>query len=363
MRSTSHHRPVGRGAVTNPANRFERMHVELDAEAALAGAVEEEGMPPALRTEFFEDRASSVISRNSSPDIGFEFSLNPYRGCEHGCAYCYARPYHEYLGFSAGLDFESRIMVKKDAPALLRSELTRKSWKPAVLAMSGVTDCYQPVERKLEITRRCLEVLLEFRNPVGVISKNRLVARDADLLGALARLGAARVTLSITTLDAELARELEPRTSSPRDRLEAIRELTAAGVPVGVNVAPIIPGLNDHEIPKILEAAAAAGAVSAGWTMLRLPGAVKDVFLDWIERHHPTKKNRILARIRDVRGGKLNESAFSQRMTGAGIFTEQVRALFRAAARRHGLDRPVPPLRADGFRRPGPAQMELFAES
>ncbi|MGH8017122.1 MAG: PA0069 family radical SAM protein [Opitutaceae bacterium] len=346
--------------MTNPANRFERMHVELDAEAIHAGAVDE-GPAPALRTEFLKDHASSIISRNSSPDIGFAFSLNPYRGCEHGCAYCYARPYHEYLGFSAGLDFESRIMVKEDAPTLLRSELMRKSWKPAVLAMSGVTDCYQPVERKLEITRGCLEVLLEFRSPVGVISKNRLVARDADVLGELARLGAARVTLSITTLDAELARELEPRTSSPRDRLEAIRELTAAGVPVCVNVAPIIPGLNDHEIPGILEAAARAGAVGAGWTMLRLPGAVKDVFLDWIERHHPTKKNRILARIRDVREGKLNESSFGQRMTGAGIFAEQVRALFHAAARRHGLDRPLQPLRADGFRRPGPVQMELFA--
>jgi DNA repair photolyase len=365
MPSVPLQRAVGRGAASNPANRFERLHIEFDpvaVEEARAGCAGEEASgAPALRTEFFKDHAESILVRNTSPDIGFEWSINVYRGCEHGCAYCYARPYHEYLGFSGGLDFESRIMVKEDAPELLRRALQRPSWKPTALAMSGVTDCYQPVEAKLKLTRQCLEVLREFRHPVGIITKNRLVARDADVLSALAHHGLVRVTLSITTLDADLARELEPRTSSPRDRLEAVRILAGAGVPVMVNIAPIIPGFNDHEIPRIVEAAAEAGAHSAGWGMLRLPGMVKDVFLEWLDRHDPGKKARILSRIREVRGGRLNDATFGRRMTGAGIFSEQVRALFQACARRHGLARAMPELNQTAFRRPptDPAQLEL----
>ncbi len=360
----------GRGAGFNPANRFERIAIEFDSEHSSAS----EGAPgsggsgspdrggdewPVLRTQFFRDTASSVISRNSSPDLGFEFSLNPYRGCEHGCSYCYARPYHEFLGFSAGLDFESKIMVKEDAPELLCEELSASSWRPGVLALSGVTDCYQPVERRLGVTRRCLAVLAEFRQPVSIITKNALVVRDLDHLADLARHGAVRVTLSVTTLDPELSRAMEPRASLPAQRFAAVRALAAAGVRTCVNIAPIIPGLNDHEIPAILDAAAEAGAESAGWGMLRLPLGVKDVFLEWLDRRFPGKKNRILARIRDVRGGQLNDSAFGVRMTGEGIFAEQIRALFRAAARRHGLDRPMPPLSAAAFRRPGGSQLEL----
>ncbi len=348
---------AARGASFNPANRFERLTVSFDDQVVNEATAASER--PALRTHFFKDHASSVITRNSSPDVGFSASLNPYRGCEHGCSYCYARPYHEYLGFSAGLDFESRIMVKEDAPALLRSALEHRSWKPELLALSGVTDPYQPAERKLEVTRRCLEVLAEFRQPVSIITKNHLVVRDADLLAQLASHEAARVTLSITTLDETLAHAMEPRASPPRQRLEAIRRLRAAGVPAGVNIAPVIPGLNDHEIPRILDAAAEAGALFAGWGMLRLPGSVKDVFLEWLERHFPEKKARVIARVRDVRNGALNDSTFGARFTGEGIFAEQIRVLFRAAARRLDLDRPLAPLSGAAFRRPGPEQLEF----
>jgi DNA repair photolyase len=361
LRSAAHSRSPAatpaRGATFNPANRFERLAISFDDAAVNEAGLTEPG--PALRTQFFRDHASSLITRNTSPDLGFAASINPYRGCEHGCAYCYARPYHEYLGFSAGLDFESRIMVKEDAPELLRAELMRPSWRPEVLALSGVTDAYQPAERRLEITRRCLAVLAEFRQPVGIVTKNRLVVRDADLLGQLASVHAARVTLSITTLDETLAAALEPRAAPPRQRLEAIRLLRQAGIPAGVNIAPVIPGLNDHEIPRILEAAADVDASFAGWSMLRLPHGVKDVFLEWLDRHFPEKKSRVLARIREVRGGQLNDSTFGARMTGEGIFAEQIRALFRVAARRLGLDRDFPPLSGASFRRPGPEQLEL----
>lgn len=355
-------RLVGRGAAHNPPNRFERIAIDYAAVADTAGA----GAPagggderPVLRTAFFDDHAVSVITRNTSPDIGFEFAVNPYRGCEHGCAYCYARPYHEYLGFSAGLDFESKIMVKHDAPELLRAELAAPAWTGAVIAMSGVTDCYQPVERRLGLTRRCLEVFAEFRQPVSLITKNALVVRDLDYLGELAAHGATAVVLSVTTLDPELSRAMEPRAALPAQRLDAVRALAAAGVPAGVNIAPVIPGLNDHEIPSIVAAAAEAGAAFAGWGMLRLPLGVKDVFLEWLDRQFPGKKNRVLARIRDVRAGQLDRSAFGVRMTGEGIFAEQIRALFRAAAKRHGLDRGVPALSSAAFRKPGGRQLEL----
>lgn len=353
-------RVVGRGARFNPANRFERIEVEFETGTDAEGGAGEAGESrPLLRTEFFKDHAGSIITRNTSPDLGFEFAVNPYRGCEHGCAYCYARPYHEYLGFSAGLDFETRIMVKEDAPALLREALADPAWSPAVIAMSGVTDCYQPVERRLGVTRRCLEVMAEFRQPVSLITKNALVVRDLDYLGELAGHRAAVVILSMTTLDPELSRVMEPRASVPGQRLAAVRALAAAGVPVGVNIAPVIPGLNDHEIPAILAAAADAGACHAGWGMLRLPLGVKDVFLDWLDRSFPGKRNRVLARIRDVRRGQLDQSGYGVRFTGEGIFAEQIRALFRAAARRHGLERGFPPLSTEAFRRPGGRQLDL----
>jgi len=341
----------GRGAVGNPTNRFETMALERDPEVP---------GPERLATELLRDTSRSIISRNDSPDVGFDASVNPYRGCEHGCIYCYARPTHEYLGFSAGLDFETRILVKEDAAELLRKELSSRKWKPEVLVMSGVTDPYQPVERKLEITRRCLAVLAEFRNPVGIITKNELVTRDIDYLQELAGHGAAAVNLSITTLDPEVARRMEPRASHPRDRLKAIERLAAAGIPVGVMVAPIVPAITDHEIPKILEAAASAGATTAGYTVMRLPGAVAGLFEAWLEEHFPDRKEKVLHRIEDLRGGRMNDPRFGSRMRGEGIFAEQIRATFQTFKRRYGLDQPRPELSTAAFRRPG-EQLGLFS--
>ena len=343
----------GRGASVNPPNRFEALHYDLEdwCEPDL------EERP--IRTQFFRDDSQTIIAYNNSPDIGFNASLNPYRGCEHGCAYCYARPTHEYLGFSAGTDFESRILVKPDAAKLLAVELSRRSWVPQILALSGVTDSYQPIERKLEITRACLRVLADFRNPVSVITKNHLVTRDADLLGEMAAVNAARVTVSITTLDPHLARILEPRASSPSHRLDAIAKLRAAGVPAGVNVAPIIPGINEHEIPKIAEASANAGAQHAGYTIIRLPLTVAPVFISWLETHFPERKDKVLNAIRRMRGGRLNSPEFGARMRGEGQVADQIHEIFRVSCRRTGLDRPQPELSTAAFRRILQNQMEL----
>jgi DNA repair photolyase len=265
---------------------------------------------------------------------------------------CYARPSHEYLGFSAGLDFERRIMVKDDAPELLRATFRSRRWRPEVVALSGNTDCYQPVERRLQLTRRCVEVFLEFRNPVAVITKSALVARDADLYAALAAHQAAHVMCSVTTLDPELARRLEPRAASPERRLAAIRTLTEAGVPVGVMIAPVIPGLNDAEIPRILAAAAAAGARSASWTLLRLAKPLDQIFTAWLAEHYPDRQARVLNRIRETRAGRISDSEFGRRMRGTGPYAEQIAALFAVTMRKHGLDQPVPPLSVAAFRRP-----------
>ncbi len=335
----------GRGATPNPAGRFERLEVERDAWTLAED--------PAPKTEFFRDSTRSIVARNASPDVGFDASVNPYRGCEHGCSYCYARPTHEYLGLSAGLDFESKIFVKHDAPELLRKELSSPRWKPQPLALSGITDPYQPVERRLQITRRCLEVLAEFRNPVIVITKNHLVTRDTDLLADLASHQAAMVAVSVTTLDPALQRVMEPRTSTPARRLDAIERLADAGIPVAVFVAPIIPGLTDHEIPAILDAAASRGATMASSVPLRLPYGVKDLFEDWLERHFPDRKEKVLNRIRDMRGGRLNDPRMGSRMRGQGPMAEQVRELFRVARQRAGLAGESPKLSVKAFRRPG----------
>jgi DNA repair photolyase len=342
----------GRGAAENPRNRFER--VERVPEPIDAHDAEQ----PLPVTQFLPDASKSIVARNNSPDVGFDASVNPYRGCEHGCAYCYARPTHEYLGFSAGLDFETRIMVKHDAPELLRRELSRRSWTPQVIAMSGVTDCYQPIERKLRLTRQCLEVLAEFRNPVVIITKNALVTRDADVLSRLAEHHAVAVVLSITTLDADLCGALEPRTSRPTKRLAAIAALAQAKVPVGVNVAPVIPGLNDAEIPRIIQAAADEGATFAGLVPLRLPYAVAPLFEAWLEQHRPGMKDKVLHRMRDLRGGTLNDPNFGSRMTGQGPFADQIRALFAMACKRVGLTG-WPELSTTAFRR-ATAQASLF---
>lgn len=338
--------------MSNPTNRFEEISFEPAEDFT-----PEEG--PALRTRFFRDATQSIITYNDSPDIPFNASLNPYRGCEHGCSYCYARNTHEYLGFSAGLDFETRIMVKENAPELLRKELSSPKWKAQCLAMSGVTDCYQPIERRLQVTRRCLAVLAEFANPVSIITKNFLVTRDIDLLHELAANQAVVVYLSINSLDPDLARRLEPRASSPHQRLAAVEALAAAGIPVGVMAAPIIPALNDHEIPNVLSAAKAAGASWAGMETLRLPLTVAPIFQEWLEVNEPGRKETVLARIRAVRAGKLNDTRFGWRMRGQGIFADQISQLFHVACRRVGLLTGGPDLSTAAFRRAATPQLEL----
>ena len=348
-------RPVrGRGSASNPKNRFETIErVPEPPEDA-----DEVSSP---HTQFFLDSSKSIIAFNDSPDVGFDASINPYRGCEHGCVYCYARPTHEYIGFSSGLDFETKIMVKEDAPELLRKELSSAKWQPQLLGISGVTDCYQPGERKYQLTRRCLEVLLEFRNPVMIITKNYLVTRDIDILAELARHQCAAVTISMTTLDAHLSSVMEPRASGPSRRLAAIRKLAEAAIPVGYLQAPMVPGLTDSEAPAIAQAAAEAGASFAGYVALRLPFAVKSLFEQWLEQHFPDRKDKILNRIRAIRGGKLNDPTFKTRMRGEGIFAEQMTELFQLACKKAGITKRWPDFTTKHFRRPAVSpQLNLF---
>jgi DNA repair photolyase len=349
-----------RGVEENPPNRFERLRYEPEP---LPPDPEDPPADPA--TELLRDPSRSIVATNASPDVGFDASVNPYRGCTHACVYCYARPTHEYLGFSAGLDFETKILVKEHAPELLRRALAAPSWRPRVLALSGVTDCYQPAERSLRITRGCLEVLRDFRNPVAVVTKSWLVTRDADLLAELAAHGCASVCVSVTTLDPALQRVMEPRAARPAKRLAAIEALARAGVPVGVLVAPVIPGLTDHEIPAILAAAAAAGAGFAGKVLLRLPHGLPELFEGWLARNFPERKGKVMRRLRALHGGRLYDSRFGARQTGAGLFARQIEDLFALACRRHGLAREGPTLETAAFRRPGEEagrrQLDLFA--
>lgn len=341
----------GRGSGSNPDGRFERLDYTPDPE-----------VPPEKRraTRILKDDSQTILSKNTSPDIPFDRSLNPYRGCEHGCAYCYARPTHEYLGFSAGLDFESRIVAKQEAPKLLRRELLRSNYKPSPLAMSGVTDCYQPIEKTLKITRGCLEVLAEMRHPVTIITKNALVLRDLDLLRELARFDAVRVAISVTSLDRELTSILEPRASSPRARLAAVEDLVAEGIPAGVMVAPIIPMLNEPEIPEILSAVAKAKAEFAGFTVVRLPWGVTEIFENWLEEHFPLRREKVMGRIRAMQGETTSAADFGQRIRGQGIFAEQIQSLFRACCRRSGLATgPLPRLPVRQFRKSDGFQQEL----
>jgi len=327
----------GRGAQQNPSGRFESYHITENE--GLEDGFEDHPLP----TEFIRDSSRSILSTNKSPDVGFDVSLNPYRGCEHGCIYCYARPTHEYLGYSAGLDFETKILFKQEAPALLNEELRKKSWTPRMIGFSGVTDPYQPVERRMELTRKCLEVLRDFRNPVGIVTKNRLVTRDLDLLRELSTIQACRVHISMTTLDRGLAMLMEPRTSGPLDRLRAMEELSGAGIPVGVFIAPVIPGLNDHEIPAILEKASAAGAQFAHYVMVRLPYGVSELFNSWLDQHFPDRKSKIIHRIESLRGGNLNDSRFGSRMRGSGICASQTNQMFNIFKKKYGYqDRPQP---------------------
>jgi DNA repair photolyase len=315
-----------------------------------------------VKTIYLSDDTRNIVSENDSPDLFFRYSVNPYRGCAHGCSYCYARPTHEYLGMNAGIDFESKILVKHRAPELLRDWLARPNYQPEIIVFSGVTDCYQPAEREFQLTRRCLEVALEARQPIGIITKNALVTREMELLREMASRNLVSVSLSITTLDAELAREMEPRTSSPPARLRAISELGEAGVPVSVMIAPVIPGLNDVEIPGILAAARDAGATTASYILLRLPLTVRPVFLEWLERTQPAASPRVASRIRTVRAGDLSDSRYGTRMRGEGAMSDQIEQTFRVFAQKYHLSDARPALDTSQFQRPrsSSGQLHLF---
>lgn len=351
----------GRGSPLEPPNRFLPRHAEADFEH-FEGDDDFAADLRSVATEFLPDASQTVVSENDSPDLGFRYSLNPYRGCEHGCAYCYARPTHEYLGLNAGIDFESKVFVKHRAPELFREFLSRNAWQPEVVVFSGVTDCYQPAERRFRLTRGCLEVALEARQPVAVITKNALILRDIDLLSAMAGQRLVHAAISLTTLDEKLARTMEPRTSRPAARLRAIRELSSAGVPVRAMVAPIIPGLNDGEIPALLAAVRDAGAQAAGHVLLRLPLAVAPVFRDWLTRTQPTHAARIEGLIRKTRAGKLNSSQFGERLRGTGQIAGQIEQTFRIFARKAGLDGKLPELDFSQFVAPRgrSGQLRLF---
>jgi DNA repair photolyase len=349
----------GRGSQLNPPNRFGGPSHVLELDEVEDDAEYLDGLRN-RPTQYLPDRCRSIVTENDSPDVGFRYSINPYRGCSHGCSYCYARQTHEYLGLNAGLDFETKIFVKEDAPELFREFLSRESWRPEPIAISGNTDCYQPAERRFRLTRRCLEVAAEFRQPVGFITKNALIVRDLDILGEMAGDGLVHVNVSVTTLDADLARSMEPRTSTPAARLRAIRALRDAGVPVRVLVAPIIPGLNDSEIPAILAAAREAGAQHAAFTMLRLPLTVAPVFQEWLTREQPGRAAKIEGRIRAMRGGKLNNAEFGDRMVGSGAMAQQIGNLFRLFAAKHGLDGGLPAYDCTKFRRPRPKMGQLW---
>lgn len=342
----------GRGATGNPPSRFDEIEY-------IPNPVEQPD-PGKPATRYFRDDSRTIITSNDSPDVGFNVSINPYRGCEHGCAYCYARPTHEFLGLSPGLDFETSIFVKENADELLRNEISAEKWVPQPIAISGITDCYQPAEQRFGLTRKCISVLAEFRNPVAVVTKNYRVTRDIDLLGEMSSYNASMVAVSITTLDPHLAGRMEPRTSVPSLRIRAIEKLSAANIPVMVLIAPVIPGLNDHEIPAIIQRSADAGAVKAGYIMLRLPYGVKDIFNEWLTLNYPDRKTKILNRIKSVRDGKLNSSKFNDRMSGSGVYALQIRDLFNIACRKHGIYKNEIQLSTANFRKAAEKQLSLL---
>jgi DNA repair photolyase len=347
----------GRGARSNPAHRFTH-----EARNFLDDGWESLAELPPLKTEIFTETPKSIISRNDSPDISFDRSINPYRGCEHGCTYCYARPAHAYMGLSPGLDFESKLFIKPNAAALLREELTATNYVPRTIALGANTDPYQPIEKQYRISRGVLEVLAEFNHPVGIVTKNAMVTRDIDLLEPMAKLGLVKVALSITTLDGKLARAMEPRASTPAKRLAAIEALAKAGIPTVVMLGPIIPGLNDHEIENILKAARMAGATEAGYTMLRLPHEVKGIFKDWLEKQYPDRYGKVMSQVKEVRGGRESSAQFGERMTGSGPVAWTIGRRFQLASQRLGLNASRVKLRTDLFAKPPMVgeQMALF---
>lgn len=345
-----------RGTELNPKNRFEQLFIDYDDPETEHFDEDEKKVP----TMFFEDSSQTILVKNDSPDLSFNYGINPYRGCEHGCVYCFARPTHEYLGFSSGLDFETKIMIKKDAAVLLDKEFRKKSWVPQRIMFSGNTDCYQPIERKLKITRACIEVFQQFNHPLGLITKNALVTRDIDILSQMAKLSLAEVVISVTTLDRELSRKLEPRTSVPSVRLDIIKKLAGEGVPVGVNVAPIIPGLTDEEVPAIVKACSESGATFAAMEILRLPYSVKELFLKWLDKNIPSKKTKIISRITEIREGKLNDSRFGSRMIGTGKYAESISRLFKVSCDKYVMNKTRHKLDYSLFRVPSQGQIEMF---
>lgn len=355
-------RPIkGRGTTATPKNRFESLRTDVDWEQ-LAADDELLVEPRQAATEFLPDKSESLIVENHSPDIAFRFGVNAYRGCEHGCAYCYARPYHEYLGMNAGLDFETKILVKYDAVRIFRRELNKPSWKGEWLHMSGVTDCYQPCERNFRLTRGLLEVMNEASQAVTIVTKNALVCRDIDILAQMAQRNLVQVGLSVTTLDAKLGRVLEPRTSSPEARLKAITALSSAGIPVRAMLAPMIPGLTDHELPQLMAAVKEAGAGTASYTLLRLPYAVAPIFQQWLAEHRPLALPKIEGLIRGARDGALYKSEFGSRMKGKGVYADNLKTTFNVFVKKLGLDRPLPELDCSQFSPPRDAagQQRLF---
>jgi DNA repair photolyase len=348
----------GRGARSNVGGRFESQL----REAFDDGWTAEDAEPQQIETTVSVEKAKVIISRNDSPDVGFSASINPYRGCEHGCIYCYARPAHAYMGLSPGLDFETKLFFKPDAAKLLEAELRSPRYKPEFIHIGGNTDPYQPQERSLRVTRGVIEVLARFRHPFSLITKSALVVRDLDLLAPAAAEGLVRVAVSVTTLDRKLARSMEPRAATPEKRLDAIRRLTAAGVPVTVMFAPAIPGLNDHELEAVLERAAQAGASGAGYVALRLPREIKDLFREWLESDHPDRARRVMSLVRQIRGGKDYDAEWGSRMKGQGPVADLLKTRFLAAKKRFGLDQPWAPLEMGRFRVPPKAgdQIDLF---
>ena len=345
----------GRGAVSNATGRFEPERRESfdDGWESLSD------LEP-FKTEVREEIVKTIVSYNCSPDLGFTRSINPYRGCEHGCIYCYARPSHAYWGYSAGLDFETKLTVKPNAAEVLEKELSKPGYVPATVVIGANTDAYQPIERERKITRGVLEVLDRFSHPTAIVTKSALVVRDLDILSRMAARGLVKVTLSVTTLDRKLARAMEPRASTPDKRIEAIRRLAQGGVPVAVLTAPLIPALNDHEIERILQAVAAAGASEAGYVLLRLPLEISPLFQEWLQSEFPNRAKRVMALVRATRGGRDYVSRFGERQTGTGAYADQIAARFELALRRYGLNQRHLMLRTDLFRPPGPVQLSLF---
>ena len=350
-----------RATALNPHNRFQPIVTDREVDTDWYNDPEDDLNPDTLATEVIQETATSIISRNTSPDVPFDQSINPYRGCEHACIYCFARPTHAYWDMSPGLDFETRLIAKPNAATRLREELDKPGYRVSPIALGVNTDAYQPIERDQKITRQVLEVLAEYRHPVSIITKGALILRDLDLLGNLASEGLCSVRISLTSLSNDLKRRMEPRTAAPATRLKMIRQLSEAGIPTGIILGPVIPFINDHEIESILEAAAEAGATRASWIMLRLPHELDELFQDWLQRHFPQRAEHVMNRMRDLRGGKSYDATFGRRMTGIGPYSDLIRQRFTKKARRLGLNlHEEEPLRTDLFRRPGGEQMPLW---